>query len=99
MFSYQFLFASSRFATADIKMIAEQIIAVGRKAARQVISGIMHREMMIPGTMAEMTEAIAAAADRTYPKALRFDRNRRMPKIIITQEMMAIAIFALWQCI
>jgi hypothetical protein len=80
-------------------MMMEQIIAVGRMAARQVISGIMHREMMVPGTMAEKTETTAVAADRIYPAVLRFDRNWRIPKIKITQEIMTIAIFALWQCI
>jgi hypothetical protein len=84
---------------ANIKIMTEQIIAVGRNVALQVISGIMHRETMIPGTIAPKTEVTATAADKIDLASVFFDINVIIPKIMITQEMTAIAIFALWQCI
>jgi hypothetical protein len=75
------------------------MIAVGRIVALQVISGIIQRDIRIPGTIEQKTEAIATNADRIYPASLFFDINVIMPKIAIAQETAAIAIFASWQCI
>jgi hypothetical protein len=100
MLSYLYSFlVNSRLTIENIKIITEQIIAVGRIVALQVISGIIHSEIIISGTIAQKTEAIAINADITHPASLFFDINVTIPRIKITPEITAIAMFALWQCI
>jgi hypothetical protein len=84
-----------RFMTANTRMSKEQIISTGLNTARQVISGIIHRLIMMPGTIAEMTEANAMMPDSRIETIRSFIKKRRNPKMTIMQEIKATAIFAL----
>jgi hypothetical protein len=80
-------------------MMMEQIMAVGRTISRHIISGIMQRETSIPGTMAQRIDNNIIIPDKSCFASLFFHRKKRILKIRIIQEMMPIAVFALWQFI
>jgi hypothetical protein len=79
------------------QMIREQRIVIGRNIARQVISGIMQREMRFPGII-----IFAIAITHVNPRKMHcllasFTIRKNIPKRAMEQERAAIVKFALWQ--
>jgi hypothetical protein len=77
------------------KITIEHIMSVGLNTARQVISGIMQRWIIIPGIIPQTIEDSAAITYITCFATLFFNVNKRMHKMIITSEIAATAKFAL----
>jgi hypothetical protein len=77
------------------KIIIEHIMSVGLNTARQVISGIMQRWMIMPGIIPQITEAIAVTTYITCFATLFLSTNKRILKMIIANETAITAKFAL----
>jgi hypothetical protein len=82
---------------ATIRINTEQTTSTGRKTERQVISGIMHSWIKIPGAMAEITAAHTATADNQTETARFLVKIRMIPERTMIPDRTVTAMFALWQ--
>jgi hypothetical protein len=81
----------------DRQMIREQRIVIGRSTDRQVISGIMQREMSIPGTIVFTADTTAVNTSRIRILLSSFTIKEKIPETAMMQDRTATVMFALWQ--